>query len=89
MRIPLHAALAAAIASAVAPVCRADYTPEVRFTLLNPEEPGSSILAIGKGTVPKFVIEEFTDVDNARMISIARDLFRILDRVTRHERSTS
>jgi hypothetical protein len=66
-----------------------DYTPEVRFTLLNPEEPGSSILAIGKGTVPKFVIEEFTDVDNARMISIARDLFRILDRVTRHERSTS
>jgi hypothetical protein len=62
------------------------YTPEARFTLLNPDEPGSSLLAIGKGTVPRFVIEEFTDNEHARMISIARDLFHILDRAAQDER---
>ena len=60
------------------------YSPEARFTLLNPDEPGSSILAVGKGSVPKFIIEEFTDVEHARMISIARDLFRILDSVSNY-----
>lgn len=61
------------------------YEPEARFTLVNPEEPGSSLLAVGKGTVPNFIIEEFTDRDHARMISITRDLFHILDRVTDEE----
>jgi hypothetical protein len=60
---------------------RLNHIPEARFTLLNPDEPGSSILAVGKGAIPNFVIEEFTDAEHARLISIARDLFAILDRV--------
>jgi len=43
------------------------YHPEARFTLINPDEPGSSLLAVGKGTKPRFFIEEFTDTDHARM----------------------
>jgi hypothetical protein len=39
---------------------------------------------VGKGSVPKFIIEEFTDLEHARMISIARDLFRILDGVSNY-----
>jgi hypothetical protein len=60
---------------------RLGYIPEARFTLLNPDEPGSSILAVGKGAVPNFFIDEFTDAEHARFISIARDLFAILDKV--------
>ena len=38
-----------------------NYEPSARFTLLNPDEPGSSLLAVGKGTFPHFYIEEFSD----------------------------
>ena len=62
-----------------------NYAPEARFTLLNPHEPGSSLLAVGKGAVPYFFIEEFTDAGHARVISIARDLFAILDRLDENQ----
>jgi hypothetical protein len=57
------------------------YEPEARFTLLNPKEPGSSLLAIGKGVFPNFYIEEFPDATHSRAISVARDLFQIIEKV--------
>jgi hypothetical protein len=61
------------------------YEPEARFTLLNPGEPGSSLLAIGKGAIPNFYIEEFPDLTHSRAISVARDLFQIIERVNQCE----
>jgi hypothetical protein len=58
-----------------------DYEPSARFTLLNPDEPGSSLLAIGKGTFPNFYIDEYTDQSHARVIAVARDLLKILEKV--------
>lgn len=58
-----------------------NYVPEARFTLVNPTEPGSSILAIGKGTLPNFYIDEYYDQTQARIISMARDLFNILEKI--------
>ncbi len=58
-----------------------EYEPEARFTLLNPNEPGSSLLAIGKGTLPDFFIEEFSDATHSRVISVARDLLQIVERI--------
>jgi hypothetical protein len=57
-----------------------EYEPESRFTLLNPNEPGSSLLAIGKGVFPNFYIDEFTDSTHARVISVVRDLLNIAER---------
>lgn len=57
------------------------YEPTARFTLLNPDEPGSSLLAIGKGTFPNFYIEEFSDLGHARVIAVVRDLLSIIDRL--------
>ena len=57
------------------------YEPEARFTLLNPNEPGSSLLAIGKGTFPHFYIEEFADATHSRVISVVRDLLHLVDRI--------
>jgi len=56
------------------------HEPEARFTLLNPDEPGSSLLAIGKGALPNFYIEEFPDLTHSRVISVARDLLNIIER---------
>src|SRR5439155_3802972 len=56
------------------------YEPESRFTLLNPTEPGSSLLAIGKGVFPYFYIDEFTDSSHARVISVVRDLLNVAER---------
>ena len=56
------------------------YEPEARFTLLNPKEPGF-LLAIGKGAFPNFYIEEFPDATHSRAISVARDLFQIIEKV--------
>jgi hypothetical protein len=61
------------------------YEPEARFTLLNPGEPGSSLLAIGKGAIPNFYIEEFADSTHSRAISVARDLFQMIETVNRCE----
>jgi hypothetical protein len=58
-----------------------DYEPEARFTLLNPQEPGSSLLAIGRGVFPKFYVEEFSDQTHARVISVVRDLLQVVERV--------
>jgi len=57
------------------------YEPSARFTLLNPDEPGSSLLAIGKGAFPDFYIEEFSDSSHSRVLAVARDLLNILERV--------
>jgi hypothetical protein len=65
----------------IIPYSELDYIPEARFTVVNPNEPGSSLLAVGKGAVPSFYIDEYTDSSHSRVISIARDLFNILDRV--------
>ncbi len=62
-----------------------EYEPESRFTLLNPGEPGSSVLAIGKGAFPNFYIEELSDDSHARVIAVVRDLLRILERVSDRE----
>lgn len=59
-----------------------NYEPSARFTLLNPDEPGSSLLAIGKGAFPEFYTEEFTDKTHSRVLAVARDLLNILDRVS-------
>lgn len=59
-----------------------EYEPEARFTLLNPNEPGSSLLAIGQGTLPDFFIEEFSDATHSRVISVARDLLQIVERIS-------
>ena len=64
-----------------------DCQPEARFTLLNPDEPGSSLLAIGKGTFPKFYVEEFPDITHSRVISVARDLLHIIDRLKENGRT--
>jgi hypothetical protein len=58
-----------------------DYDPGARFTLLNPGEAGSSLLAIGKGTFPNFYTEEFTDQTHSRVIAVVRDLLNILEKV--------
>jgi len=57
------------------------YDPSARFTLLNPDEPGSSLLAIGTGIFPNFYIEEFSDATHSRVIAVVRDLLNILERV--------
>jgi len=59
-----------------------DYEPSARFTLLNPNEAGSSLLAVGSGIFPKFYIEEFSDQSHPRVIAVARDLLRILEKVS-------
>jgi len=61
------------------------YEPEARFTLLNPKEPGSSLLAIGRGTFPDFYIEEYSDAGHSRVISVVRDLLHIVERVSQRE----
>jgi hypothetical protein len=58
------------------------YEPSARFTLLNPDEPGSSLLAIGKGTFPNFYIEEFSDQTHSRVLSVTRDLLKIMEKVS-------
>ena len=57
------------------------YQPSARFTLLNPDEPGSSLLAIGKGAFPNFYIDEYTDQSHPRVIAVARGLLKILEKV--------
>jgi hypothetical protein len=62
-----------------------NYEPSARFTLLNPDEPGSSLLAIGKGTFPHFYIEEFSDQTHSRVLAVARDLLNILERLNEND----
>jgi hypothetical protein len=59
------------------------HEPEARFTLLNPDEPGSSLLAIGKGSFPRFYIEEFSDSTHSRVLSVARDLLHIIEKLNK------
>ena len=61
------------------------YQPEARFTLLNPNEPGSSLLAIGRGTRPEFYIEEYSEAMHSRVISVTRDLLNMVERLGERE----
>lgn len=58
-----------------------EYQPSARFTILNPSEHGSALMAIGRGSVPNFYIEEYTDDEHARVLAVARDLLNIVERV--------
>lgn len=54
-------------------------SPHARFTLVDKNRPGAAILAVGSGTLPKFLISEFNENSNAQVVAMARDYVNILD----------
>jgi len=49
-----------------------------RFTLVDRTNPGSSMLAVGCGTLPAFTISEFTAKSNSQVVALAQNYLEIL-----------
>lgn len=52
--------------------------PNARFTLVDGNRPGGAMLAIGFGRIPKYKIQEFTEVNYPHVIALARDYVDLL-----------
>jgi hypothetical protein len=52
--------------------------PKARFTLLNKDRPGSGLLAVGYGIIPRFEIVEFSESHYPQIIALARDYIQVL-----------
>lgn len=47
--------------------------PHARFTLVDRGRPGSAMLAVGAGRIPKFTISEFYEDSYPQVVALARD----------------
>lgn len=52
--------------------------PFARFTLVNKAHPGSTLLAVGSGVLPNFVISEFDTTSNSQVVTLAQNYLEIL-----------
>jgi hypothetical protein len=52
--------------------------PHARFTLVDKNRPGSAMLAVGAGRIPKFTISEFYEDTHPQVVAIARDYIKSL-----------
>lgn len=48
-------------------------SPHPRFTLVNKDRPGTAMLAIASGRIPKFLISEFDESIFSQVVSLARE----------------
>jgi hypothetical protein len=55
-----------------------------RFTLVDKNRPGSAILAVGCGRIPKFIISEFYEDSYPQVVALARDY---INRLSEEERN--
>jgi hypothetical protein len=54
------------------------FEPSCRFTLLNRGSAGSRALAVGSGVKPNFIIKEFKEAEDPKIVALAEDLTTIL-----------
>jgi len=54
-------------------VCSELMGPHARFTLIDKNRPGGATLAVGSGTIPKFMISEYKEKFSAQVVAMARD----------------
>lgn len=52
--------------------------PHARFTLVDMNRPGSTVLAVGAGRVPRFKISEFYEDTHPQVVALARDYIQTL-----------
>jgi len=52
--------------------------PHARFTLVDMNRPGSTVLAVGSGRIPKFTISEFFEDKHPQVVALARDYVKSL-----------
>lgn len=57
--------------------------PHARFTLVDKDRPGSAMLAVGAGRIPKFTISEFYEDTHPQVVAMARDYIKSLTEETR------
>lgn len=52
--------------------------PHARFTLVDMNRPGSTLLAVGSGRIPKFTISEFYEKNHPQVVALARNYIQTL-----------